>query len=89
MCSRQVLTRGWWDIERSKYALVVSEPSRSDESEGTLKWRRCSSARVARGGAFPLDQEILELARVLMLPALIPKWLARRGVYRGGLSREV
>ena len=39
---------------------------------------------------FPLDQEILELARVLIAPGANPERASpRRGAYRGGVSREV
>jgi hypothetical protein len=38
---------------------------------------------------FPARSGDTRISKGTQLPVLIPKWLARRGVYRGGLSREV
>ena len=57
-----------FEIRTSRIGTVEIKCERGDPENGCY-----SSARVARGGAFPLDQEILELARVLIAPGASPE----------------
>ena len=73
-----------FEIRTSRIGTVEIKCERGDPENGGY-----SSARVARGGAFPLDQEILELAMVLIAPGTNPERAGPDAVYIGGVSREV
>jgi hypothetical protein len=70
---RQVLTRRWWDAERPKYALVVSEAVEIECDRGDPEMVAVRRRLLQEASLFPLDQEILELARVLIAPGAIPE----------------
>ena len=69
---RQAITRRWWETEREKYRLVVSEAVEAECERGdpeTVKRRRDLLEEVS---LFPLDQRILGVARLLVVPGAIP-----------------
>ena len=70
---RQVLTRRWWDVERPKYALVVSEAVEIECDRGDPEIASVRRRLLQEASLFPLDQEILDLARVLIAPGAIPE----------------
>lgn len=70
---RQVITRRWWETEREKYSLVVSEAVEAECERGdpdVVKRRRELLVEVS---LFPVDERILELARLLIVPGAIPE----------------
>jgi hypothetical protein len=70
---RQVLTRRWWDSERSKYELVVSEAVEVECERGDPQAVGIRRSLLQQASLFPLDQEILNLARILIAPGAIPQ----------------
>jgi hypothetical protein len=70
---RQVLTRRWWNAERSKYQLVVSEAVEIECDRGDPEIVAVRRRLLQEATLFPLNQEILELARVLIAPGAIPE----------------
>jgi hypothetical protein len=70
---RQVLTRKWWDAERLKYQLVVSEAVEIECERGEPEMVAVRGRLLQDASLFPLDQEILELARILIAPGAIPE----------------
>ena len=70
---RQVITRRWWETEREKYSLVVSEAVEAECERGdpdVVERRRKLLVEVS---LFPVDERILELARLLIVPGAIPE----------------
>ena len=86
MCSRHILTRRWWGVARPKYALVISETVEIECERGAPEMVAVHRGLLQEAPLFPLDQEILELARVSLLPALIPKGLAPDRVHIAAVS---
>jgi hypothetical protein len=69
---RQVITHRWWETEREKYNLVVSEAVEAECERGdpeTVKRRQELPEEVS---LFPVDQRILEVAKLLVVPGAIP-----------------
>ena len=70
---RQLTTHQWWDNERHKYTLVGSGEVQDECEQGdssVIERRRMFLAEVS---LFPVDERILELARLLVVPGAIPE----------------
>ncbi len=70
---RQALTRRWWDLERSKYELFVSEAVEVECERGDPQAVGIRLSLLQQASLFPLDEEILKLARALVAPGAIPE----------------
>jgi hypothetical protein len=69
---RQVITRRWWKTEREKYSLVVSEAVEVECERGDPEMVRLRQELLKEAALFPVDQRILEVARLLVVPGAIP-----------------
>jgi predicted nucleic acid-binding protein len=70
---RQLTTRRWWEAEREKYALVVSELVETECGRGDPDVIVRRKALLPMVSLFPLNERILELARLLMAPGAVPE----------------
>jgi predicted nucleic acid-binding protein len=70
--ARQVITRRWWETERAKYDLMVSEVVEAECQRGdpAVVARRQELLREVT--LFPVNESILEVARLLIAPGAIP-----------------
>lgn len=81
---RQVITRRWWETEREKYSLVVSEAVEAECERGDPEMVKRRQELLEEVSLFPVDQRILGLARLLVVPGAIPtKGWPRCGAYCG------
>jgi hypothetical protein len=69
---RQAITRQWWDCEREKYTLVVSEVVEAECERGNPMLAQRRRELLAGMSLFPVDERILDLARLLIVPGAIP-----------------
>ncbi len=69
---RQVITRRWWETEREKYSLVVSEAVEAECERGDPEMVKRRQELLEEVSLFPLDQRILGVARLLVVPGAIP-----------------
>ena len=69
--ARQVITRRWWETERAKYDLMVSEVVEAECQRGDpgVVARRQELLRVT---LFTVTESILEVTRRLIAPRAIP-----------------
>jgi hypothetical protein len=67
------LTRRWWGVARPKYALVISETVEIECERGAPEIVAVRRGLLQEAPLFLLDQEILELARVLIAPGANPE----------------
>lgn len=70
---RQMITRRWWETERDKYCLVVSEAVEAECERGDPEMSRRRRELLAEVSLFPVDERILEVARLLIVPGAIPE----------------
>jgi predicted nucleic acid-binding protein len=70
---RQVITRQWWETERKKYNLVVSEVVEAECERGDAESASRRRELLGEVSLFPLNERILELARLLVVPGAIPE----------------
>jgi hypothetical protein len=69
-----VHARRWWDGALSKCELVVSEAVEIEcDRAAILKEPLIAAVVLQEASLFPLDQEIRELARALIVPGAIPE----------------
>jgi hypothetical protein len=70
--ARQVITRRWWETERAKYDLMVSEVVEAECQRGDpgVVARRQELLREVT--LFPVNESTLEVARLLIAPGAIP-----------------
>ena len=69
---RQLITRHWWETEREKYSLLISEAvvAECERGDPLLIDRR---RQVLNGlSLFSVNENILRVARLLMTPGAIP-----------------
>lgn len=69
---RQLITKRWWENEREKYNLLVSEAVEAECDRGDplmIDRRRHLLKEVS---LFPINETILEMARLLIAPGAIP-----------------
>jgi hypothetical protein len=87
---RQVLTRRWWDAERSKYQLVVSEAVEVECDRGDPEIVAVRRRLLQEATLFPLNQEILEFSESTDCSRRHSrKGRPRRSPYCGSFSGEV
>jgi hypothetical protein len=69
---RQAITRRWWDTEREKYSLVVSEAVEAECERGDPDLIGRRRALLDEVSLSPVNERILELAKVPIVPGAIP-----------------
>jgi hypothetical protein len=70
---RQLITRRWWETEREKYRLVVSEAVEVECERGDPQVIVRRRELLLEISLFPVNERILGLARLLMAPGAIPE----------------
>src|ERR1700694_5612845 len=65
---RQVVTRRWWETEREKYALVVSEAVEAECERGDPEMVKRRQDLLEGVSLFPVNERILRVARLLVVP---------------------
>ena len=70
---RQVITRRWWESEREKYNLMVSEAVEAECERGDPELAVRRRELLEEVSLFPVDERIMGLARLLVVPAAIPE----------------
>ena len=69
---RQAITRRWWDTEREKYSLVVSEAVEAECERGDPEMVKRRQELLEEVSLFPVNQRILGVAKLLVVPGAIP-----------------
>jgi len=69
---RQVITRRWWETEREKYKLMVSEAVEIECERGDPELVKRRREFLDEVSLFEIDERILKLARLLVAPGAIP-----------------
>jgi hypothetical protein len=67
-----MITRRWWETERQKYRLVVSEAVEVECERGDPEMVKRRQELLEGLSLFPVDQRILEVAKQLVVPGAIP-----------------
>jgi predicted nucleic acid-binding protein len=70
---RQWITERWWETEREKYTLVVSELVEAECGRGDPELIARCQALLPMVSLFPVNERILELAKLLMAPGAVPE----------------
>jgi predicted nucleic acid-binding protein len=70
---RQLITQRWWEIEREKYTLVISELVETEYGRGDPELIKRRQALLGVVSLFPVNERILELAKLLMAPGAVPE----------------
>lgn len=70
---RQIITRRWWNSERAKYRLVISEAVEAECERGDPDLIEVRRGLLKEISLFALDEQILGLARLLIAPGAIPE----------------
>jgi predicted nucleic acid-binding protein len=85
---RQVITRRWWESERGKYRLMVSEAVEAECERGDPKLAGGRRKLLEEVSLFAVDERILELARLLVAPGAIPEKAAVDAVHIAAAAVE-
>jgi hypothetical protein len=70
---RQVITRRWWESERHKYALTVSEAVETECGQGDPEMASRRRTFLEETTLFPVRETILNVAKLLVVPGAIPE----------------
>lgn len=70
---RQVLTRRWWEQERGKYDLVVSEVVEVECQRGDPELAGRRRELLRHVSLFPVHERIVEVAKLLIAPGAMPE----------------
>lgn len=70
---RQVITQRWWDHERGKYALVISEAVEAECERGDPEMVKKRRKLLEEASLFLVHERILEVARFLIVPGALPE----------------
>jgi len=71
--ARQIITRRWWETERAKYRLVVSEIVEAECDRGDPKFAQRRREALELMSLFPVNKRILDIAKLLIVPGAIPE----------------
>lgn len=69
---RQMITKRWWEIERRKYSLVISELVEAECERGDLAMIQHRRELLEEVSLSPLNDRILEVAGLLIVPGALP-----------------
>lgn len=80
---RQIITREWWRTERSKFTLMVSEVVAAECGQGdpSLVRRRMALLAAISPSPFRVNDAMLELAKLLVVPGAVPENAAADAVH--------
>jgi predicted nucleic acid-binding protein len=81
-------TRRWWDAERVKYSLVVSEAVEAECERGDREVAGRRRLLLQEVSLFPVNERILEVARLLVVPGAIPERAAPDAVHIAAAAVE-
>ncbi len=70
---RQLITRRWWETQREQYRLVVSEAVETECERGDLQMVERRRQFLKEVTLFPVNERILGLAKLLIVPGAIPE----------------
>ncbi len=70
---RQMITRRWWETEREQYRLVVSEAVEAECERGDPQMAERRRELLQEVSLFPVDERILGVAKMLLVPGAIPE----------------
>jgi hypothetical protein len=70
---RQMITKRWWETEREKYSLVISELVEAECERGDVGMVERRRELLTEVSLFPVNERMLGLARMLMVPGAIPR----------------
>jgi predicted nucleic acid-binding protein len=85
---RQLITLRWWETEREKYTLVISELVETECGRGDPELIKRRQALLGVVSLFPVNERILELARLLMAPGAVPEKAAPDAVHIAAAAIE-
>jgi predicted nucleic acid-binding protein len=69
---RQLITQRWWQAERGKYDLVVSEIVEAECERGDARFSSERLRLLREVSLFAVNETILEVAKLLVAPGAIP-----------------
>lgn len=78
---RQAVTRRWWEQERHKYDLFVSEAVENECRRGDPLQARKRLGVIEEASMLPLNRGIMELAEKLVIPGGLPEGAAADAVH--------
>ncbi len=70
---RQLITSRWWQVEANRYQLVISEAVEAECERGDREMVERRRKLLAHVSLFPINERILEVARLLIVPGGIPE----------------
>ena len=70
---RQVITRRWWEQERRKYVLMVSEAVETECGQGDPEMAERRRTFLGEATLFPVREAILKVAKLLVVPGALPE----------------
>ena len=73
MLQRQLSSQRWWEQERHKFDLVVSQTVCEECARGDEQAAQARSAILQETTLLPLTREILEVAKRLVYPGPFPR----------------
>ena len=85
---RQSITRQWWETERLKYDLVVSEAVEAECERGDPASSKVRRKLLEEVSLFPVNERILKLARLLIVPGAIPENAAPDAIHIAAAAVE-
>lgn len=85
---RQIVTRRWWETEREKYRLVVSEAVEAECERGDPEVVKRRQHLLEGVSLFPVDERILGVAKLLVVPRALPEKAATDAVHIAAAAVE-
>jgi predicted nucleic acid-binding protein len=85
---RQVVTRRWWETEREKYALVISEAVEAECERGDPEMVKRRQDLLDGVSLFPVNERILRVARLLVGPRALPETAGTDAVHIAAAAVE-
>jgi hypothetical protein len=84
--ARQLITQRWWESERAKYELVISEVVETECERGDPVLVRRRRELLSTLSLVPVDESIIELAKLLIAPGALPRNAAPDAVHIAAAS---
>ena len=85
---RQQITQQWWETQRQKYTLVVSAVVEAECERGDPQLAVRRRKLLDEVSLFPVDQRIMDLAKLLVVPGAIPAKAGPDAVHIAAASIE-
>lgn len=73
VAAQQEITRFWWEVEKEKYDLFISESGINEASDGDISAAKLRLSKIEAISLLDIDERVLNLTKAILSSGIIPQ----------------